>query len=121
MQQKATLTKKQSLAISAVISSKNVNQGLKKININRSTWYRWLKKPHFKAELDRAKRKLVKSALESLDLATEKAVDVLKSLLNSDSESIKLKTATTILEFTERLVMKQELTDRIKELERKLI
>lgn len=112
-----TLTDRQREVIPQILSSKNVTGGVKQAGICKGTWYNWLKIPEFKNEFKRQKNELINEAFLELKLATVKAVRVLKELLYSDNEVIKLKASTTILEFTLRSNEQEQIIDRLDRLE----
>jgi hypothetical protein len=114
------LTDKQLESIPVIIAAKNYSQGIEQANISRSTFYSWLKTPEYKKELDFQKAQLIKQALSNLKTSTGKAVQVLIRLLDSDNEMIRLKTAITILEFTEKFQEQEEIIEKLNKLERKL-
>ena len=51
--EKATLTARQLKVIPHIVSSSTYTEGCKKAKINKATFYKWIKEPEFKAELDR--------------------------------------------------------------------
>ena len=114
-----SLTEKQLASIPVILASKNYAEGVKKAKIGKTTFYKWLKTPEFKQELDFQRKQLVTQALSILRTSTGKAVQVLIKLLDSDNEMIRLKTAITILEFTERFQEQEEIIERIRILEEK--
>ncbi len=50
--EKTQLTDRQLKAIPHIVSSPTYTEGMQKAKVNRSTFYKWLKEPEFKAELD---------------------------------------------------------------------
>jgi len=50
---KPQLTDRQLKAIPHLVSSPTYTQGCKKAKVNKGTFYKWLKDPEFKVELDR--------------------------------------------------------------------
>jgi len=115
--QNQTLTKKQLSIIPVMLASKTITEGVKKAGICKGTYYSWLKIPEFREELNFQKKEIVNQALLELKSSTIKAVQVLKKLLNSDNEMIRLKTATTILSFTKDFMEQEEITERLMKLE----
>lgn len=61
--------------------------------------------------------KLRDQAFDSLKANLTKAVERLGSLLDSESEAIKLKTCQTILDYNMRLIEMQEIESRLLKLE----
>jgi len=114
-----SLTEKQLASIPVILASKNYAEGVRKLKIGKTTFYNWLKIPEYKQELDSQRKQLITQALSILRISTGKAVQVLIKLLDSDNEMIRLKTAITILEFTEKFQEQDEIIERIKFLEEK--
>lgn len=115
-----TLSKKQLDSIPILLTADSVIDGVKQIGIARSTFYNWLKIPEYIEELNFQKRELVRSAMIELKTSTTKAVQVLKKLLNSKNEMIRLRTATTILDFTKDFLEQEEIQQRLDKLEEKI-
>ncbi|MHC4073721.1 MAG: phBC6A51 family helix-turn-helix protein [Planctomycetota bacterium] len=51
--EKPKLTRRQIRTIPFLVTSPTFTQGCEKAKINKTTLYKWLKSPEFKAELDR--------------------------------------------------------------------
>ncbi|MDP8202759.1 MAG: hypothetical protein P9M11_11565 [Candidatus Tenebribacter burtonii] len=113
------LTKRQLDSIPVILSSKSIADGLKEAKIGKTTYYAWLKLTEYKEELNRIKKEIVHQALNDLKISTTEAVKVLTNLLNSDNENIQLRTATKILDFTEKFIEQEEIIERIEKIEEK--
>lgn len=119
-QNRTKLTKKQLDSIPFILNSKNITEGLKKAKVSKTTYYAWLKLPEYKQELNRIKKEIVHQALNDLKTSTTEAVQVLKDLLYSDNEYIKLKTAVKVLDFTEKFIEQEEIIERLDKIEEKI-
>jgi hypothetical protein len=111
------LTAKQALVISKVLQSANTAAGIRAAGISKTLYYEWLKIPAFKAELERQQKEIITESFNSLKAATGEAVAVLRELLKSREESIRLRTAQTILENVLRALEIEEIECRIARLE----
>ena len=112
------LTKKKLKAIALIIEAKNITAGVKKAGVSKTTFYEWLKDPEFKAEFVRQRQELIDLALNELKTSTSEAVNVLRELLKAEGESVRLRTAKTILENVLKSIEIENLEKRVEELER---
>lgn len=115
-----SLSGKQLASIPVILAAKNYADGIKKSKIGKTTFYKWLRTPEYKQEMAFQRKELIRQALSMLKTSTGKAVRILIKLLDSDNEMIRLKTAITILEFTEKFQEQEEIIERIKILEEKV-
>jgi phage terminase small subunit len=111
------LTEKQVTTIREVITARTITAGLRKAGVSKTSFYDWLRQPHFKAEIERQRREVTKEAFDNLKAATSEAVVVLRELLKSFDESIRLRTAQTILESVLKAMEIEEVESRIIKLE----
>lgn len=117
---KRTLTIRQIRAIPFIVGGKTALEGVKKAKIGKTTYYGWMKQPEFKKEVNRQKNELIKQSLFDLKLSSKEAVKVLIELLKSDNETIRLKTALSILEYAKVFMEQDEIIERLKNLEEQL-
>jgi hypothetical protein len=89
MSKKAKLTDRQLKAIPFIVSSPTYTEGIKKAKLNRTTFYKWLKCPEFKAELDRQRDEIVAEAFGVLSQGLAQAVETLVSLLDNKDNRLK--------------------------------
>ncbi len=115
------LTKNQLKAIPLILEAKSITEGVKKAGISKTTFYEWLKITEFKAEFTKQRQELIDLALHGLKTSTSEAVNVLRELLNASNESVRLRTAQTILENVLKSIEIENIENRIEELERKLM
>jgi uncharacterized protein YdbL (DUF1318 family) len=95
----APLTSQQSLVIMARVQGATVTEATQQANIDRTTYYLWLKNPNFEAELNRAKKDLTDARRAKLQDLAETATSTLKELLTGTDvpANIRLKAAITVL------------------------
>ncbi len=88
-QKKSKLTARQLKAIPHIVSSPTHTEGYKKAKINKTTLYKWLKEPEFKAELDRQRDEIAAEAFGVLSQSLTQAVEALVSLLDNKDDRLK--------------------------------
>ena len=116
----APLTRRQAVVIQLLISEKTLCAAAERAGIARSTLYRWLRAdPNFKAELQRQVRDHTEQAAIELKSSLGAAVGVLRSLLSSDNDSLKLRAAVEILAHCTKFIELEEVQDRLDALEAK--
>jgi hypothetical protein len=71
------LSSKQEALIAALLTEPNHAAAATKAGIGKTTLYRWLQLPAFRAAFDEARRELVKSAIGRIQAATGQAVETL--------------------------------------------
>ena len=113
-----TLTRKQQEAIPHLIGARSLEEGRRKARIAKATLYEWLKQETFQEALERQRQQVITEALERLKASVTQAVDVLVELMGAEELSIKLRTATTILEFALRVKEAEEIVERLGKVER---
>ncbi|MCK9418870.1 MAG: hypothetical protein M0R70_05750 [Nitrospirae bacterium] len=113
------LTEKQLKAIPLILGAKSISEGIGKAKISRTTFYEWMKAPEFKSEFVRQRQEIVEVALCELKTAAGEAVAVMRKLLTSRNEGIRLRTAQGMLEHILKSIQLEELEQRITELERR--
>lgn len=114
------LTEKQLKAIPIILAAKNVTEGVKRARTSKTTFYEWLKSPGFKEEFTRQRKEVIELALHELKTSTSEAVNVLKELLRSSEEGIRLRASTAILDYVGKFIELEDLEQRLTEIERKL-
>ena len=112
------LTPKQRRAIASILTTRNYEEAMTAARVSRQTFYNWLKQPHFKAELDRQLNDFTAAALDRLKSAAGDAVDTLRTLLNSESENVKLRAAQSIVDYVIKARELGDISARLDELER---
>lgn len=94
------LTARQKRALAAILAARNYEEAIPESGVCRQTFYSYLKAPHFKAELDRRLNELTDSAIGRIKGAAGEAVETLRALIGSDNESIRLRAAQGIIDYT---------------------
>jgi len=120
-QNRTALPERQLKAISAVLNSKNISEGVKAAKISRTQFYEWMRNPDFKAEFKRQRNELIDLALHELKISTAEAVGVLRKLLTASNEGIRFKTATAIIENVLKSIQIENLEERLSEIERRIL
>ena len=119
-EKRQNLTPQQGKVINAVLSARNITEGLKKVKVSRDTFYRWLDDTLFKEEYNRQRRMLISIAFDELKAATGEAAKALRELLDSQNEGIRLKASSLILDNIIKVQEIEELESRILKLEQNL-
>lgn len=95
--EEAQLTDRQIKAILHLVSNPTCTEGCKEAGINKTTFYKWLKEPDFKAELDRLRDEVAAEAFGLLSQSLTKAVEALAGLLDNKDDRIKRLAAKDII------------------------
>ena len=113
------LTDKKMRAIPLILGAKSISEGIDKAKISRTTFYEWMKSSEFKSEFVKQRNEIVNLALHELKTSAGEAVAVMRKLLASRNESIRLRTAQGMIENLLKSIQLEELEQRITALERK--
>lgn len=97
------MTPQQSQAIAHLMEAPSVAEAARRAGVARATIYNWLKKPHFRGELDNARRAEDQARLNRLRSMVEPALEALEGLLASEDERIRLRDAAEVLRAYQRL------------------
>jgi len=114
------LTRKQELAIAALLTERTQELAAGKAGVATSTLQRWLLLPGFQAEYRRARRAVVEVAVGQLQAAASRAVETLVRNLDADKAGDQIRAALGILEHAQRGVELADLAEKVEELERLL-
>ncbi len=118
--EKSKLTARQLKAIPHIVSSSTYTEGSKKAKVNKTTFYKWLKEPEFKAELDRQRDEIAAEAFGVLSQSLTQAVEALVSLLDNKDDRLKRLAAKDVIDFIIRHKENEDLDERLKEVEKRL-
>lgn len=118
--QKPKLSRRQLKAIPFLVSCSTYTQGCERAEINKTTLYKWLNKPEFKAELDRQRSEIVEAAFGMIAQNIEKAVTTLIGLLDTSDDRVKRLTANNIIGHFLKHRELQDLEERIERIEEQL-
>lgn len=102
------------------MASTTYTEGCKKARHNRTTFYKWLKNPEFKAELDRQRDEVAAEAFGILSQSLTKAVENLVSLLYKKNDRLRRLTAKDIIDFAIRHKENEDLDKRLTAIEQRL-
>ena len=111
----AKLSRKQELAIAALLSTKTIAEAAREAGVSEITLWRWLRRSDFQLAYANARREVVSSAIASLQQASEKAVRTLEEIMldKNAAPSARVSAAKVVLE----LVLKVQ---NIEDLQRRL-
>jgi hypothetical protein len=119
-QEKPSLSHTQNRALAALVRQPTIPLAAAEAGVTDRTIYRWLAKDEaFKAEYLQLRREVVNNAVFQLQKATNNAVNCLLSVINDPeaSSGARVRAATTVLEFSLRVLEAEDLDERIARLE----
>lgn len=112
------LNTKQKKLIPLIIKLGNIDKACQEAQVSRQTYYDWLENEEFNQELKAQQDFVYSSALEDLKSLNSDAVKVYRDLLNSEDESIKFRTASAIIDYTNKLIESKDYAARIEAIEK---
>ncbi|MDA8084011.1 MAG: hypothetical protein M0024_10180 [Nitrospiraceae bacterium] len=118
--QNLTLPPNQARAIPLILSARNIAEGCKKARISRDTFYDWSRQPEFKAEFYRQRQEIIDAATHELRMTVGDAVNTLRELLTSNEDSVRLRTAQTLLENILKFTELQDVQERLAAIEQRM-
>lgn len=107
------LSRKQELAIAALISAGTIKEAAQNCGISEATLWRWLQKPEFQTAYRAARRQLVEHAISELQAAMGEAVMTLRRNLNCGNRAVETRCAQLIIAFGQGGVELIDLQQRI--------
>lgn len=113
-------SRKEDLALAALITEPTVGEAAKKAGISEATLWRWQQDPDFHDRYREARRQAVSHAITRLQQASTRAVDTLQSVMDSTDApaASKVAAAKIILEMSVKAVEMEDLEARISSLEK---
>ena len=117
---KNKLTARQLKAIPLIVTCPTYTEGCKRAKLDRTTFYKWLKVPEFKTELDRRRDEIAYEAFGVLSQGLTKAVETLVNLLDNNDNRLKRLVAKDIIDFIIRHKENEDLNKRLTEVEKQL-
>ncbi len=114
------LTARQLKAIPFIVSSPTYTEGMQKAKVNRSTFYKWLKVPVFKTELDRQRDEVAAEAFGVLSQGLTKTAETLVDLLDNKDNRLKRLAAKDAIDFIIRHKENEDLDERLTVIEQRL-
>ena len=119
--EKMKLTDRQLKAIPIIVTSFTYSEACRRANINRTTFYEWLKEPEFKAELDRQRDEIAAEAFGMLSQSLTKAIEALVGLLDNKDDRLKRLAAKDIIDFIVRHKENEDLDKRLTAIEKRIL
>ena len=114
------LTRRQHKAIPLILQAKTITEGCAGAGITRQTFYEWYRNNDFRMEFIKQRQEIIDLALHELKTSASEAVNVLRELLNSDSEVIKFRTSSSILDHISRFLELENIEERLTAIEKKV-
>jgi hypothetical protein len=113
------LTPKQTRAISALLTAKDVGTAAREAGIGERTLYTWLDEPAFREELKLAERQAIEAVTRRLAGIATHALTVITNIMADETTpaSVRLRAATTILDQMLKIRELADLEERIAALE----
>ncbi len=116
-----TLTRKQEKIIDTVLLHKTIEEGARAAGISKTSLYDYLHQPAFREAFESRRKEVVEYGLHELKMAVSEAAHVMRCLLESERESVRLKAATEILNHVGRFMEIEDIQLRLLKLEKKQI
>ncbi len=113
----ARLTDRQIKALPHLIGPSSDIEACRQAKIAKDTYYTWLKKPIFRAELQRIRDLVVHDAVETLKASTTKAIETLVNLLDTPNPGLQRQVANDVLGHVARFQELKDLEKRLSLLE----
>jgi hypothetical protein len=104
----------------ALAAGQTIESAAVAAHVSESTAYRRMKDDAFRARVAEIRKQFIGTAAAKLTGTMTEAVDVLRELLKSEADSIRLRSAIAIIEQSVRLTELHELQEQVAELERRL-
>ena len=111
------LTTRQRKVIAAIIAASSYEDAIQAAGVCRQTFYSYLRQDHFKTELNRQLNELTDGAFTRLKTASGEAVEKLRTLLNSESETVQLRAAQAIVDYVIKARELNEIETRLDAIE----
>ncbi len=113
-------SRKEDLALAALISEPTLGEAAKKVGISEVTLWRWLQDPEFQEKYRTARRQAVSQSITQLQKISSEAVQTLRDVMN-DKETppaSRVTAAKAVLEMSIKAVEVEDLAVRIEALEK---
>jgi hypothetical protein len=114
------LSRKQDLAIAALLTEPTINAAAQKVGVTTRTLRNWLAEPDFAAEFKERCRIVLDTATSMLSGATESAVECLRRNLECGKAAAEIRAAIGILTHAFQAAELADVVERLDELERRL-
>jgi hypothetical protein len=112
-------SRKQDLALVALLNSPTIGEAAKVVGIGETTLWRWLQDEDFQERYRDAKRRAVNQAVTRLQQATTVAVDTLEEVMQNPGAppSSRVAAAKTVLEMAFKALELDDYAERLERLE----
>ena len=116
------MTTKEREFLQALLSSRSVNQAIKKVGFSTLKGYALWNDKEFRAEFNKANDEIIMLMVSKLSTLSMDALDVLVGVMNNPSEkgAVKVQASKTILDTLLKLRDQQSLSNRMDEIEERL-
>jgi len=113
------LSRKQELAIAALLSEPTIAAAAEKVGIGEATLWRWLQREDFQADYQRARREAVAQAIAGIQQASSEAVKTLRRIMvdSGAPASSRVWAAKTVLELALKGAEVEDIEKRVTVLE----
>jgi CRP-like cAMP-binding protein len=113
------LKERQIRALPIILSAKNLEAGCREAGITSTTFRQWLSEyPEFQEAVNDGRRQIAEEAMTRLKSSMGKAIDRLVLLVDSESEEVSRKAATSLITFALELRESEEIEERIESIEK---
>jgi len=102
------LLPKQKRLIKLIAELGNISQACKKAQINRDTYYTWLKDDEFYKELGKYKNIACENAVSNLEVIFNNAINVYNELVKTDDKALKFRVAGAIINEMPKIIDHKE-------------
>jgi len=107
-------------AIAAILEAPSYEKAIPLSGVCRQTFFKWLKMPHFRAEVERRLNERSDEAMNKVRCAAIDAVDTLRGLLGSANEGIRLRAAQSLYDYHVQAREFGDLLARVDAIEKRL-
>ena len=119
LQESAEFAGKRQHVAMLLVAGFPIVQAAREAGVGPRTIHNWLAKSEYRAYINKLRSNFVDEALGRLTVAATRAVDTLVGLLQSPTPSIRLRSATSILDLLIKIRGHKELIERIAGIEEK--
>ena len=112
-----SLTDRQLAALPYLVASPSLSEGTSLANVGRTTLYRWMEDPHFRATLERMRSEAADLARTELQGLMLKGILVLAEALEDPDPNIRLRAARATLHIGLKAIDLKELQQRLDRLD----
>ena len=113
-------SRKEDLALAALISEPTLGEAAKKVGISEVTLWRWMQDPEFQDKYRTARRQAVSQSITQLQKISSEAVKTLREVMNNieTPPASRVTAAKAVLELAIKAVEVEDLAGRVEALEK---